>query len=279
MDDLRGRVALVTGATGGLGRRLALELARQGARLVVTARDLAALQGVAAEAGRAGVEALAVPADLTDPDDRRGLVDEAVGRFGQIDVLVNNAGIIRAVAFGDENPERLVATNLVGPLALTRLVLPGMLERREGHVLTIASITGLIGVPHLASYSASNAALVAFSRAMRIELRGTGVSATVVCPGFMCDAGAYVPYATSTPWYLGCTSTERVARHAMKAVREDRGELIVNSRPLRPFAMLQAASPRIALAVLERLGLPDFTAGLAAKHLPYPSAGNERRPG
>jgi short-subunit dehydrogenase len=277
MDDLRGRVALVTGATGGLGRRLALELACQGARLVVTARDLAALQGVAAEVETAGVEALAVPADLTDPDDRRGLVDETVGRFGRIDLLVNNAGICRAVAFGDENPERLISTNLLGPLSLTRLLLPGMIERGEGHVLTIASITGLVGLPHLASYSASNAALVAFSHALRVELRGTGVSATVVCPGFMRDAGGSVPYATSTPWHLGCTTTDRVARGAVQAVRRDQPELIVNSRPLRPFALLRAASPRVAQAVLERLDLPGFTAEMAAKHLPYPSGGGERR--
>lgn len=279
MNDLRGRVALVTGATGGLGRRLTLELARLGARLVVTARDLAALQGVAAEAGTAGVEALAVPADLTDVEDRRGLVDEAERRFDRVDLLVNNAGICRAVAFGDENPEPLIATNLLGPLSLTRLLLPGMVERGEGHVLTIASITGLVGVPHLASYSASNAALVAFSHALRVELKGTGVSATVVCPGFMRDAGAYVPYATSTPWYVGCTTTDRVARGAVQAVRHDQAELIVNSRPLRPFALLRAASPRVAQAVLERLDLRGFTASLAAKHLPYPSAGDERRSG
>jgi short-subunit dehydrogenase len=211
---------------------------------------------------------LAVPADLTDADDRRGLLDEALRRFGRVEVLVNNARIARAVAFGDEDPNRLYATNLLAPFALTRLVLPGMLEREEGHVLTIASIAGLVGLPHLANYSASQAALVTFSHALRLELRGSGVSATVVCAGFMREAESDASSTTPVPWYLGTTTTERVARRAVDALLRDRVDTVVNPRPVRPLALLGTAGPRVAQALLARLGLPELTAAAAAKHLP-----------
>jgi short-subunit dehydrogenase len=146
-----------------------------------------------------------------------------------------------------------------------------MLEHGEGHILTVASVMGLVGVPSIANYSASKAAVIAFTHALRAELRGTGVSATVVCPGFMLDAGAYVPYRTQTPWYLGSTTTDRVARAAVRALRRDRPEAIVNTVPIRPLTLLRACSPRAAQALLCRLGLPGFTAGLAARHLPYSS--------
>jgi short-subunit dehydrogenase len=270
MRELRGRVALVTGGSRGLGRRLALELARNGANVVVAARGVQALAAATAEVEAAGVEALAVSADLTDPDERRGVVDAAHERFGRIDVLVNNAATLRAVSFVDEEPERLYRTNLLAPVALTRLVLPEMLDRQEGHVLTISSIAA-VGVPHLANYSASKAALLTFSHALRTELHGTGVSATAICPGFITDDGAYVPYATPTPWYLGSTTTDRVARAAVRALRRDRADVIVNGRPVRPLALLERGAPRLALALLDRLGLPSFTGGLAAQHLPYSS--------
>lgn len=269
MRELAGRVALVTGASRGIGRRLALELARHGAHVVVTARDVGALELVAGEAEAAGVEALVVPADLTDADDRRGLLDEALCAFGRVDVLVNNAGILRAVAFGDEDPTRLYATNVLAPFALTRLVLPGMVERGEGHVLTVASIAGLVGLPHLANYSASQAALVTFSHALRLELRGSGVSATVVHAGFVRDADADVPSTTPVPWYLGTTTIDRVARRAVDALRHDRVDTVVNPRPVRPLAVLRTAGPRMAQALLARLGLPELTAAAAAEHRPY----------
>jgi short-subunit dehydrogenase len=271
MRELRGRVALVTGGSRGLGRRIALELARHGTHVVVVARGVEALGAAAAEVEAAGVEALAVSADLTDPDDRRGVVDQARERFGRIDVLVNNAATVRAVRFLDEEPERLYRTNLLAPVALTRLVLPEMLERGEGHVLAVASIAATVGVPHLTNYAASKAALLAFSHSLRAELHGTGVSATAVCPGFIADDGAYVPYATPTPWYLGSTTTERVARAAVRALLHDRADVVVNGRPVRPLALLERGAPRVAQAVLDRLGLASFTGALAAKQLPYSS--------
>ncbi|WP_353807789.1 SDR family NAD(P)-dependent oxidoreductase [Agromyces sp. SYSU T00194] len=273
MDDFDGRVALVTGASRGLGRHLARELAAAGCSVAVTARTVAPLDELAEEiAATTGRRAIAVPGDVTDPSDRAGIVDRVSTLLGPVDVLVNNAGLARASGYGDADPTRILDTNLVAPMELTRLVLGGMRERGFGRVLNVASLAGLAGLPFLVDYSASKAGLVAFSRALRAELAGTGVSSTVVSPGFIGDEGMYPAYETPVPWYLGTNASATIARQAVRALRRDRAEVVLNRLPMRPLVAVGAVSDGAMRTMTRTLGADDYLRGLAEKRLPMSDA-------
>lgn len=183
---LTGRVAIVTGASSGIGAAVAQELARQGARVVLAARREEELRTQVEAITGWGGEALAVPTDITDPAQRDALVARTLEAYGAIDILVNNAGIGWARPFARTTPEEIthmVALNLLGALLLTRAVLPGMLERRRGTIIAIASVAGHLAVDPL--YSGTKYGLRGAMLSLRRQLRGTGVSVSVVSPGFI----------------------------------------------------------------------------------------------
>jgi short-subunit dehydrogenase len=174
-------VALVTGASSGIGRASAVALARAGARVLAHGRAGDRLAALAAE-----IDAVPLPADLSDPSAVRGLARAALDTAGRVDVLVNNAGIGWAGPFtgmGDEDVPRLVAVNLVAPIELTRALLPAMLARREGHLMFVGSIAGRMGVAEEAVYAATKAGLDTFAESLRFEVHGTGVAVGVLIPG------------------------------------------------------------------------------------------------
>jgi short-subunit dehydrogenase len=218
---LAGRVALITGASGGIGSTTARELARQGASVVLAARRADLLDALATELSASGIEALAVPTDLTDSAQIEALVKRALERFGRIDILVNNAGIGSSRSLAKTPPDairRELEVNLVGAILLTRAVLPGMLERKRGAIISIASVAGHIAVEPL--YSATKFGVRGFSYALRRQLRGSGVSVSVISPGFI-----------RTPMTRGnkapMPGPEVVARRIAKLVRKPKREVIV----------------------------------------------------
>ena len=181
------RVALVTGGSRGLGRAIALALGREGLAVAVTARNLTDAEKTAAEVRAAGGKAQAVALDVGDAASIEAGVAEAVAALGPIDVLVNNAGLAESAPFAKTTPEmwaRHFAVNVDGPYRLTRAVLDGMLARRWGRVINIASMAGLVGSPYITAYTASKHALVGFTRALATEVSGKGVTVNAVCPGF-----------------------------------------------------------------------------------------------
>jgi short-subunit dehydrogenase len=180
-----GKVVILTGASQGIGRALALELASQKPRLVLSSRDAAALEAVAGECRARGGEALVVPTDVTDEAACRALVEKAVARFGGVDVLVNNAGIGMVARF-DETADltaydRLMRVNFLGSVYPTHHALPH-LKRSRGQIVAISSLAGLSGVPLRSAYAATKHAQIGFFDSVRIELQGTGVSVTVIAP-------------------------------------------------------------------------------------------------
>jgi NAD(P)-dependent dehydrogenase (short-subunit alcohol dehydrogenase family) len=180
---IAGRTVLVTGASSGIGRALAHQLAEAGARLVLVARDPARLERTLAEVRERGAEGLALRADLADRADVRALLETLRGEA--VDVLVNNAGlsIRRSVLRSLDRPEdyeRLVAVNYLGPLALTLGLLPGMLARRRGHVVNVSTIGVQAGAPNFSGYVASKAALDHFARSLLLELGRGPVRVTTV---------------------------------------------------------------------------------------------------
>ncbi len=182
------QVIVITGASSGIGRALALELAPQRPRLVLAARDTGRLEQTAADCRRLGAETEVVPTDVTDPDQCRALVDRAAERFGRLDVLVNNAGRAMWARFDELTDlsvlDDLMRVNYLGSVYCTHHALP-LLKQSRGLVVAMASISGLIGAPLLTGYAASKHAIVGFFESLRIELAGSGVDVTIIAPDFV----------------------------------------------------------------------------------------------
>jgi short-subunit dehydrogenase len=181
-----GLVAIVTGASSGIGEATARELARRGVRVALAARRADRLETVVRSVIEAGGAAIGVPADVGQQEDIERLVARVKAEWSQVDVLVNAAGQGWNRAFARLAPDTIVGgvgVNLLGTMLLTRAVLPGMLERRQGHVINVASVAGQLAFGPL--YSATKFGVRGFTLALRRELAGTGVRVSVVSPGFI----------------------------------------------------------------------------------------------
>lgn len=179
-------VALVTGASAGIGAELVRQLARDGHDLVLAARSLAPMQALAEEVSALGAEALVLEADLSRPGAAARLAQEIADRGLAVDVLVNNAGLGAVGPFERTDPGRIgemVYVNIVALTELTRLILPQMVARRRGRIMLVGSTAGFLPGPRMAVYFASKAYVLSFGEALAEELRGTGVSLSVLCPG------------------------------------------------------------------------------------------------
>ncbi|MGI8747587.1 MAG: SDR family NAD(P)-dependent oxidoreductase, partial [Deinococcus sp.] len=229
--DLRGKVVLITGGSRGLGLALAREFASRGARLALLARDPEELGVAGAELRARGAEVRELVADLARPQEAERAVAELLDYYGGLDVLVNSVGIIQASPLANltlDDYHGAMDINFYGPLHAMLAARPA-LARSGGRILNVASVGGKVGVPHLASYSASKFALVGLGQAWRAELRREGVTLTTVCPGLMRtgsprnamfkgqhrDEYAWFSIADSLP--LTSMSADRAARRILRA--------------------------------------------------------------
>lgn len=181
---LPGEVAIVTGASSGIGAATARELGRRGATVVLAARRADLLDAQMRSILDAGGKAVALPTDVADPEDIVMLAERTLAAFGRIDVLVNNAGAFWSRSLVSTPPDqiaRMAGVNLLGAMLLTRAVLPGMLERRRGAIISVGSLSGRVAMEPV--YSATKYGLRGFSLALRRQLAGTGVSVSLVSPG------------------------------------------------------------------------------------------------
>lgn len=181
-------VVIITGASAGIGRELAVQLAAQGARLALGARSADKLAEVAAACRAAGGHALAVPTDVGDEDACRHLIEQTVAEYGRIDTLINNAGASMWALLEDVEDlsifERLMRVNYLGAVYCTYFALP-YLRRTRGRIVGVSSVTGLTGVPTRTGYSAAKFAMRGFFDSLRIELMGSGVTVTTLHPDFV----------------------------------------------------------------------------------------------
>lgn len=229
-EAFKGRTALVTGASSGLGAALARELARQGADLVLTARSEAPMQALANELRAMGGKVQVRPCDLADADARAALVAGLAADGIAIDVLVNNAGLGVFGAFAEADWQRLdgmLAVDVLALTHLTHLLLPAMRARGYGRILQIASTGAFQPTPHYAAYAAAKSYVLSFGYALDAELRGSGVRCTVLSPG-VTATGFFAVSGQRATWYQRLTqmSAAAVARQGVAALRRGRGGVI-----------------------------------------------------
>ncbi|MCB1442907.1 MAG: 3-oxoacyl-[acyl-carrier-protein] reductase [Methyloceanibacter sp.] len=185
MFDLNGKGALVTGATGGIGGAIAKALHKQGASVAISGTNAGKLEALASELGD---RVFVLPCDLRDRAAVAALADEADKTLGQVDILVNNAGITKDNLFmrmKDEEWDDVLSVNLTSVFTLTRGVLRGMMRRRGGRVVNIASISGVFGNPGQGNYAASKAGLVGMTKSLAREVAARGITANCIAPGFI----------------------------------------------------------------------------------------------
>jgi len=265
MQTLRGRTALLTGASRGIGREIARALAAEGVNLLLSARTAASLEQTLREARAEGVEATPLPADLGDRAEVERLAQAALDAAERIDILVNNAAIERAWPFERvalDFIEEITAVNLIAPMLLTRLLLPHMIARGEGHVVHVSSLAGLVGTPYDEPYSATKHGLVGFSRSLRLTLQAEGrpIGMSVICPAFVEDDGMYQSAADASgapaPAMLGTVAMARVGRAVVRAIRKDQAEVILTGKPTLPFRLTQTVAPEMAERMSSMVGVP-----------------------
>lgn len=188
MDGLSGKVVIITGASEGIGRALAIAMSRTGCLLVLSARNQARLDSLAQEIKHNGPSPLVFAADVTSPEQCQALVAASVAHFGRLDILVNNAGMTMWSRFDELEQlsvlEDIMRVNYLGPVFLTHAALPH-LKASQGQVVVVSSIAGLTGVPTRSGYAASKHAVIGFFDSLRIELADNNVAVTVICPDFV----------------------------------------------------------------------------------------------
>lgn len=266
MNTLTGKNVILTGASHGIGPYIARALNAGGAKLVLAARSTDALESLAESLSGPG-SATAIATDINDPAQRLNLVKRTRNNLGEINILINNAGIEEIVPFDHQDPEMIPAiinTNVIAPMLLAREVLPEMLERGSGKIVNVASLAGRAGLPFGAVYSGSKAALAEWSISLHAEVRDRGVQVSAVCPGFVSTAGMHARKKTPAPRTLGEVTPEAVARAVLRAIDTGRAEILVSARPMRPLLALKALAPGAALAFARKTGMINYLKSLAA---------------
>ncbi|MDT3736011.1 MAG: SDR family oxidoreductase [Denitratisoma sp.] len=242
MSEFLNRRVLITGAASGIGHLLALRIAARGGRLILWDVDAAHLAAVAGEIAAAGGQASVYACNLAEREAIEAAAARTLQDHGAVDILINNAGIVdgkRLLEATDEEIARTFAVNTLAPFRTVRAFLPGMLAQGRGHIVTIASASGIAAVPRLADYSASKAAAIAFDESLRLELKhdGAPVKTTVVCP-FYIATGMFAGVRTRFPLLLPILKPEAVAGRIVRAIERDEARLILpwfvrNVFPLR----------------------------------------------
>lgn len=254
--SLAGKVALVTGASSGIGAATAGALAREGVRVALLARRKDRLDALADAIQRADGHALVCPADVTDATAVRAAVERVHGRWDRIDLLLNNAGQGLAAPFEATSAEELrhlLEVNLVSVLTVTRAVLPMMLKRGSGHIINVSSIVGRRGARYRSAYSATKFAMVGLTECLRLELKGTGIHVSLVYPIITATELQEVEVRKVQPIRYGpIQSAEQVARAIVGCARHPCPE-VYPYWPARILSVLSTLAPGVVDRVMARL--------------------------
>ena len=250
MKDKR---ALVTGGGAGIGRCLALALARRGTHVWLVDKDPEGLARTASHVRELGVEAVEAVCDVSDAGQISRTVADLLDRWGSVDILVNNAGLL---VYGSvrrveaEQWRRVLSVNLEAPIQFVRELLPTLESRPQAHILNVASMHGLVGIRKIATYQTTKFALVGFSESLRADLRRTNIGVTALCPGYTrtefmdCAENVNPRRPLKPPGRWICVSAERVAEAGIRAIRRNRG-LVLVGWPAHLLHLAWRLSPRL----------------------------------
>ena len=255
---------LLTGASGGLGAFMARAFADCKVNQALVAHPGENLEKLQKEIEDQGGKAIAITCDLRDAVQRRQLLQDIRKQLGPIDILVNNAGVEFTSIYhelSEEDIYGMLRVNLEAPMILSKLVLPEMLERKRGHIVNISSLAGKSSPAFQEPYAATKAGLIAFTASLRATYRGSGVSASVIVPGFV-EAGIYAKLKAksgcSAPALIGTSPPEAISHAVIRAIQYDLPEIIVNPLPVRPLLALAALFPSLGGWLSGKIGANEF---------------------
>lgn len=252
---------LVTGASGGLGQAIARAFAARGAQVILSGRRRELLESLGAELG-----ARVIPCDLSDRAEVEGLLEAA----GDVDVLVANAGLPATghiAELSQAQIDTMLEVNLRAPIALARGLIPGMVERGQGHLVFVSSLSGKVASPVSSLYNATKFGLRGFSLAVREDLRASGIGASVILPGFISDAGMFADSQARLPPGVGTRTPEDVAAAILTAVERNRAEVSVAPLGLRLASSFAGLFPSVAAALARLTGGNKVASDLASGQL------------
>lgn len=250
MKSLQNKIAIVTGASQGIGKATSIELAKNGAHIALISRNKSALEEVAEEIQSFGREAIVIPTDVTFQDQVNNMVERTLERWGRVDILVSNAGIYYHSTIFDltaDLMERSIQVNFLSHVYAVLAVLPHMLEQSSGHIVLVSSYAAKHGVPTDVPYAPAKYALTGFGETIRQELYGTGVDVSTIMPG---RVDSDFVSGLEFPWLAPKMPTAWVSRAIVKAIRRRQAEVLVlhvQTRILHYLnTLLKEVSPRLA---------------------------------
>ena len=258
MTRLSGSTVLITGAASGIGRGLAHEAATRGAQVVLWDISADGLDRVAAELEANGVVPMTAVVDVGESAAVTAAADQVLAQVGSVDVLINNAGVVSGkplLELSSSDIERTIRVNALSNFWTTKAFLPSMIRRNRGHVVTIASAAGLVGVSKLADYAASKHAAVGFDESLRVEMAHSapGIRTTVVCPYYV-DTGMFDGVRSRFEFLLPIVSEDDLVARIVRAVERDRTRLYV-PWVLRLLAPLRLLPTTVFDAIMDTLGV------------------------
>ena len=264
--DLVGRIAVITGASSGIGHKTALAFAHEGIHCVLAARRADRLAQVAQEVRALGAAALVLPTDVAQPDQIHAMVTETVRQFGRIDILVNNAGFgifARVDQTTAEEIQRIFAVNFFGTFHATQAVLPVMRRQGHGHIINVSSVAGKRGLPFSGAYCATKFAMNGLTESLRAEMAGTGIQVSLVCPvgtltEFFEVAESKIDRKALPMGFM--QTADHVANRILKCVRRPRAE-VLPLRLSRIYILMSALAPGLVDRAM-RSAVKRFRRGL-----------------
>ncbi|AEJ61806.1 short-chain dehydrogenase/reductase SDR [Spirochaeta thermophila DSM 6578] len=258
MSEVRGAITLITGAASGFGKLLALRVAQEGGDLVLVDRDKEGLEATSEACGACGVKVWPYVVDISSREEIFRTAARIKDEAGPVDILVNNAGVVTGRSFREAPVEKIEATFAVNTLAhvwLVKAFLEEMIARNRGHIVTISSAAGIIGVRRLADYCASKFAVFGFTEALRMEFKKEGlrIKTTIVAP-YYAKTGMFEGVRTRVPWVLPLLEPEYVVARIFKAIKKDR-PLVVLPPVVRSVWFFRLLGVRVFDAVADVLGV------------------------